>query len=320
MDSKLDDTSQKDPKRLILDEFRSGKRLARIGISFFKGTITLSFPGPFPSPILQIFYTEKSENLSEIGLTDHPKSLQRGNFRDLAIDDLSKILAVPGGRKLEILKITEEIDNVFAQKLSEKFENLSKIHVDTVYLHPSRIETVPVNNILNLCQSIKEIDISSDDLPDEEFKDKINGITALKNVETIKIHNSHKDNVFWDLSKLMMPRFTVEFDKISVYNFIRMMKALLESTHLKDCRVIAEVTRGVRFENGLEKCGARFYSENVFTFSGPITIHRCPIPNSDEFFEIRFTRKLGLPETNWIWRGPKIIYAFTDIERKSNSA
>ncbi|PIC14632.1 hypothetical protein B9Z55_026873 [Caenorhabditis nigoni] len=225
MDSKLDDTSKKDPKSLILDEFRSGKRLSRIGISFLKGTITLSFPGPFPSPTLQIFYTEKSENLSEIGLTNNPKSLQRGNFRDLAVDDMIKILTGPGDYKLENLTIAGEIDNLFAQKLSEKFENHSKIHVDSVqiYMYGSS-ETAPVNNLLNLFQSIKEIDIKSKDLPDEEFTDKLKGITALKNVEMVTIHNTRNDHVFWDPARLMIPRFTVKLDRISVHNYVRMMK------------------------------------------------------------------------------------------------
>ncbi|CAS00557.1 Protein CBG27306 [Caenorhabditis briggsae] len=91
--------------------------------------------------------------------------------------------------------------------------------------------------------------------------------------------------------------------------------ALLESPHLKYWRIDTEVTRGVTFENFLKKCGARFYPDYIF-----FDTFRCPIPDSDDFFEIRFFRKLGLPENNWMQRGPRLIYSFTEIERKSNSA
>ncbi|PIC14628.1 hypothetical protein B9Z55_026871 [Caenorhabditis nigoni] len=313
MDSKLGDIPKKDPKKLILDEFRSGKRIFESYNNFCKkmGSNFLDYPefefwfqrfssGNFdldydrsqdpkyrtiediPVDIFEkicgnlkddeknnywftlrhvcksfraivdswtppkfnnieiysyreqlislrfngfdISYVEKSEHLSEIGFSYHPNSLQSGNYRDLAIDDLTKILDVPGGCKLEKLKITEEIDNHFAQKLFEKIENCSKIHVGIVYLHIFRMEMIPVINILNLCQSIKEIDIQTSDLPNEEFTDKLKEITSLKNVEMVKIHNTSRDGEFWDPSSLNVPIITVVLTKTTVYKFIRLLK------------------------------------------------------------------------------------------------
>ncbi|PIC14629.1 hypothetical protein B9Z55_026872 [Caenorhabditis nigoni] len=167
----------------------------KIGISICRRRITVWFDD------FEISYIEKTEISSQIGFSYHPESLQRGNFRDLAIDDLTGILAVPGGYKLEKLTFSNDIDNVFAQKLFQKFENLgTKIHVDTVEIHPYEIDPVSVNNILNSFPSIKEIDIKSEDVPDEEFTDKINKITSLKNAKMVKIHNTRDDDVFWNPS------------------------------------------------------------------------------------------------------------------------
>ncbi|PIC14631.1 hypothetical protein B9Z55_026872 [Caenorhabditis nigoni] len=261
-------------------------KFTSIAIYHSEGKIIFSFDG------FKVSYTEKSENLSEIGFFHDPKCLQRGNFRDLAIDDLTKILAVPGDYKLQRLVITGEIDDVFTQKLSEKFENLSiNIHVDSVFLNLLRIETDRVNNILNLFPPIKEISIKSDDFPSEELAKEIKGISSLKNVEMVRIHNTYahsnifgfREEGFWNPFDLDIPRITLTFDKSKVDIFLLLIKSLRNSPHLEYCHIIGHIKPCQTLYSGLERLGAEIDPENW-------DIYYYPIPDSDDFFEIRFVR------------------------------
>ncbi|CAO4382040.1 unnamed protein product [Caenorhabditis nigoni] len=293
----------------IADSSNPAPKFTRIAIYYSKGTISLIFIG------FEISYTEKSENLSETRFFHFPSSLQRGNFRDLAIDDLTKILAFSEDNKLERLIIAGEIDDILTQKLSEKLENLSiKIRVDTVHLNLLRIETDRVNNILNLFPSIKEISIKSDDFPCEELANKIKEITKIKNVEMVRIHNTYArsnifgfwDEGFWNPFSLNIPRITLTFDKSKVDTFLRLIEALPNSTHLEYCHYIGHIKPSQTLYDGLENIGAEIDPENW-------DIYYYPIPDSDDYFEIRFVKDPDCPY-------PQFNF-FDDIyiEKKSNS-
>ncbi|CAO4382039.1 unnamed protein product [Caenorhabditis nigoni] len=290
--------------RNIVDSWTPPKFVSIEILSLGEKTIRLRFEG------FEISYTEKYGNLSEIGFKHHPKSLQHGNFRDLAIGDLTKILALPEDYKLGDLTISDGIDNVFAQKLLETFKNLpNKIHVNNVELKLSGRNTAPVIDIINLCQSIKTFEISPYGSLDEKLTDELNGITSLKNAEMVTIHHDRYDEGYLDPTRLNIPRMTLNHDGGRVDNFLRLVKALLKSPHLKYCHVIGLVRRSKTFENGLNKLGVSNDPPNS-------DIYRCPIPKSAEFFEITFIRG----ERNPIRRRRVKHTTFSDtyIERKSN--
>ncbi|CAO4382145.1 unnamed protein product [Caenorhabditis nigoni] len=77
----------------------------------------------------RVGYYKISGNSSKIDIcSDYPRVLysinQYGNYQDLTIDDLMSILVSPGGHKLENLHVSTEIESRFAQKLSDRINNL----------------------------------------------------------------------------------------------------------------------------------------------------------------------------------------------------
>ncbi|CAO4382041.1 unnamed protein product [Caenorhabditis nigoni] len=315
----LDYDRSQDPKQSTIEEISTqiiekicgnleDPKVTTIGIHSSKGTITLFLNG------FEISYTENPGEWTKIGFEHHPEQLQRGNFRDLAIGFLKKVLAVPGGCQLQNLTIAGEADHIFAQKFSEKLKNHTKIHVNAVYLHPSKIETFPMNNYLNLCESIKEISIKSDDFPCEELANKIKGIAALKNVEMVRIHNTYAHSKifgfwnegFWNPFDLDIPRITLTFDKSKVDTFLRLVESLHKSPKLEYCHYIGHIKPSETLYSGLKRFGAKIDPENP-------DIYKLQIPNSDQFFEIRFVTDPDCPYPQF--------HFFDDIfiERKQKS-
>ncbi|PIC14776.1 hypothetical protein B9Z55_026965 [Caenorhabditis nigoni] len=258
---------------------------------------------------IRVFYIKKSENSSEIKVRDSAEVACSGDYRDLAVDDLMSVLASPEGYKLEKLIISGNIDKRFAQKLSDKFENLAaNVDVDTVELIPAEdMDPIAVNKVLNLFQSIEEIDIKANDNQSVTPKylksiiDKINGIEALKE----RVVNIDSSLNYRDHRELLIPR-GLRIPKMRLDYFygpgkkVQIVQILLESPHLEYCHFDASWGRTGDFEGDLMQFGAEKDPKNPNMF-------KYRIPNSHEFFEIKI--KGNVRYINGIY-----------IERKSNSA
>ncbi|CAO4382143.1 unnamed protein product [Caenorhabditis nigoni] len=250
--------------RDIVDSWRVPK-FGKIVISCYKNSISMKFDES------RVEYFKKSENSSENQLACS------GDYRNLAVDDLMSVLASPEGYKLQKLIISEKIDNGFAQKLLDTSRDLA-VHVDTVVL--KCIVSSPLKNVLSLVQSIKKINILSDknEWNSRVFIDTINEITVLKNVP-----------------KMILRVYTVKVD-----NLLRLMKMLLQSSHLRYCRLDVTCRGIITFEKGIKKFGAEEDPRNP-------NIFKYQIPNTEELFEIEIRRNM-------------IFIGGIDIKRKSNSA
>ncbi|PIC14775.1 hypothetical protein B9Z55_026964 [Caenorhabditis nigoni] len=229
------------------------------------------------------------------------------DFRDLAVDDLLSVLASPGGYKLQNLIIFNNIDEEFAQKLSDKFKEIgAKIDVNCVDLYP--VDPIAVNKILNLFRSIEEISVVAEYKKRYTQKylksiiDKFDGIDALKErVVTIDTVLTHGDVKFLLLSGLKIPKIKVEFNFVESEYAIPVVSNLLKSPHLEYCHVdVSFHGEELGFEEGLKQ----FRDENHPAIPD---LYKYRIPDSDEFFEIKITKN------------PTFINGIY-IERKSNSA
>ncbi|PIC14786.1 hypothetical protein B9Z55_026973 [Caenorhabditis nigoni] len=262
----------------------------------------------------RVSYFRKSKNWSEINIHNNNEIAysinQYGNFRDLAADDLMSVLASPGGYKLQKLIISENIDNRFAQRLSDKFKAAgTNIDVNHVDLYAAKITyPIPVNNILNLFRSIKKIDIkaSKQRITQRHIKpmiDTINGIDAFRG-RVVKIDRffTDKDDKFLFLFDLKIPKIALEY-WLRGHRAIDIVPSLLKSPNLEYCRVGTCIQRrDFEFEEYLKELGAKNVPENR-------DLYKYQIPNSDEFFEIRVEEKHRIGHISGIY-----------IERKSNPA
>ncbi|CAO4382148.1 unnamed protein product [Caenorhabditis nigoni] len=243
-------------------------------------------------------YSQKMENVSEIKVHHyyhHYKivysTYQKGNYRDLAVDDLMSVLTSPGGYKLEKLIIKKNIDHQFAQNLFDKFQSLGAVSdVDKVVWNPPRnIDPIPVNNILMSFRSIKEIFISSYVIHyciTQELIDKIGGIKALKKGMVQFI--------------CMVSNF--EQDRRPVNIAIELIKMFTKWPHLEHYYVdVTTIDGRLKFEEVLKTLGAENDPENpdIFNYPNPMKF--------DKFFEIK-------TEGN-----DQVVTGF-HIERKLNSA
>ncbi|CAO4382183.1 unnamed protein product [Caenorhabditis nigoni] len=247
-----------------------------------------------------VCYQEVSDNWSQVKFSNDSVrfsdgkenygnfvSNQSGNFEDLAIDTLLRILAHSEGYKLENLTIAHIFNNRFSKKSFEKFQNLkTKIKVHTVKLYC--IKPILVNNILNGFPSIKKIDICPKKWPPsitQQLIDKINGIDALKNAEMVRIE-------IWGLIRrdreLLLPR-GLKVPKLILkcgylYNdAFPLVQILLESPHLKYCHIDAVWEWPGEFEAILKKLGAEKDPENP-------DLYKYQIPDSDDYFDIKIKR------------------------------
>ncbi|CAO4382149.1 unnamed protein product [Caenorhabditis nigoni] len=263
--------------RAIVDSWNPPK-LTHIQISFWKSLIFLQLDS------CSFYYCEKRKiMMAQIFFRSE-------NYQELAADDLLSVLASPEGFKLELLLINQKIDNRFAQRLFDKSQNLKniKIEVDTLKLYS--FQPVPVNNILNLFQSIKKIYICSHHpvTITQDLIDEINGIEALKNAETVTI-----DWNFLKLDKelliprgLKIPKMTLVYGSSKtrpIEYWIQIVPILLKSSHLKYGQVNIVVTEAGEFEESLTQFGAEKDPENPHMF-------KYSIPDSDEFFEIKIEK------------------------------
>ncbi|PIC14772.1 hypothetical protein B9Z55_026961 [Caenorhabditis nigoni] len=273
--------------RYIVDSW-SVPKFDKIVISCYENLISMKFDES------RVEYFKKSENSSE------NQFACSGIYRDLVIDDLMSVLASPEGYKLQKLIISEKIDNGFAQKLLDKSRNLA-VHVVTVVLNC--IVSSPVKNVLCLVKKINKINILSDknEWNSQEFIDTLNEITALKNVETIEMRvSTGYDDANSILSSLKVPKMILKIYTVKVDNLLRLMKILLQSPHLRYCKLHVTCRGIITFEKGIKKFGAENDPRNP-------NIFKYRIADSEEFFEIGIRRNMT-------------FIGGIDIKRKSNSA
>ncbi|CAO4382150.1 unnamed protein product [Caenorhabditis nigoni] len=251
--------------RDIVDSWTPPK-FNNIKIVYTENVMCLFFDGFLLYNRFQMSYIKKTENSSEIKVHKSAEVAYSGNYQDLAIDDLMSILPPPEG-KLENLSISGKIDNRFAEKLSDRINNLgAKIDVDTIEL--------------------KFFD------PILKIIDKINGIGALKNAGMVRIlgYFLRLDDLRLVPRGLKIPRFTLKYgDRIGSFSN-EMVTLLFKMPHLEYCHVDVTYKGRLELEEELKKFGANKDPENpdMYTYQ---------IPDSDEFFDINIQ---SAPNFNYI--------------------